>query len=351
MASISGAQTNMGVKIATTWGTAVACGTANRFVAEVTPNFNVNELTSRTIGSGAYMLSSATRGNFIPTVSVVGDMGYRNNCDVIIAQLWGTSGTPSEVTASQGDYKHTITMNTTLNAKYLTLAYEDASATTMEFSTCACRSIGLKTTSVPGYLEFSAELLANTATLSSSTNTNATLANCTFTEGTAELTACDFSDLYRQNTSSGGSLSGSDQYNITGFDFSFNRPQDIVPEIKGASGNAAPVSSGYWDGTFNVTVKELADHAMYTLWSAETAYKAYVDVQGTQIASGTNKTVRLYLPKMLLVTEPQYNLTSAGTNTLSLSWRLLKASSNPTGMSSTYPYWEITNTLSTSLLA
>lgn len=352
MASITGAQTKAGVKIASTWGTAVACGAGNSFAGEISPSFNVSEITSRQIGSGAYMLSSATRGSVIPTVSLTADLGYRNNCDVLLAQFMGTSGAPTEVTAGQADYKHTVTFNSTLNAKYVTLAFESSSATVMEFPTCAVTSIGIATTGVPGYLDFTAELLANTVELSSATNTNATLANCTFTEGVPELVAVDLVDKFRTNNQSAAAVGSGDQYNITGFNLALNRPQEIIPEIKGSAGNSAPLGTDLFDGTLSVDVKELADHAYYTIWSAETARKALIEIEGTQIGTGTNKRFSIYLPRLVLVTEPQYALTDQGTNTLSMEFRLLKAATAPTGMTgSTYPYFEIVNGLSTSLLA
>lgn len=352
MASITGAQTKAGVKIASTWGTAVACGAGNSFAGEISPSFNVSEINARQIGSGAYMLSSATRGSVIPTVSLTADLGYRNNCDILLAQFMGTSGSPTEVTVGEGDYKHSLLFNTTLNTKYVTLAFESSSATVMEFPTCAVQSIGIATTGVPGYIDFTAELLANTAELSSSTNTNATLANCTFTEGTPELVAVDLVDKFRTNAQSGGAVGSGDQYNITGFNLSMSRPQEIIPEIKGAAGNSAPLATDLFEGTLSVDVKELADHAYYTIWSAETARKALIQIEGTQIGAGSNKSFSIYIPRMILVTEPQYALTDQGTNTLSMEFRLLKAAATPTGMSgSTYPYFEIVNTLATSLLA
>lgn len=352
MASITGAQTKAGVKIASTWGTAVACGVGNSFAGEISPSFNVSEITSRQIGSGAYMLSTATRGSVIPTVSLTADLGYRNNCDVLLAQFMGTSAAPTEVTTGQADWKHVIVFNSTLNSKYVTLAFESSSATTMEFPTCAVQSIGIATTGVPGYLDFTAELLANDVNLSSSTNTNASLAACTFTEGTPELVAVDLVDKFRTNTQSGAAVGAGDQYNITGFNFSMSRPQEIIPEIKGSAGNSAPLATDLLEGSLSVDVKELADHAYYTIWSAETARKALIEIEGTQIGTGTNKKFSIYIPRMLLVTEPQYALTDQGTNTLSLEFRLLKAAATPTGMSgSTYPYFEIVNGLATSLLA
>lgn len=351
-ASITGAQTKAGVKIASTWGTAVACGVGNSFAGEISPSFNVSEITSRQIGSGAYMLSNATRGSVIPTVSLTADLGYRNNCDVLLAQFMGTAPAPTEVTVGQADYKHVVTFNNTLNAKYVTLAFETTTATVMEFPTCAVQSIGIATTGVPGYLDFTAELLANDVSLSSIVNTNATLATTTFTEGTPELVAVDLVDKFRTNAQSGAAVGAGDQYNITGFNLSMNRPQEIIPEIKGSAGNPAPVASDLLDGTLSIDVRQLADHAYYTIWSAETARKALIQIEGTQIGTGTNKSFSIYLPRMLLVTEPQYALTDQGTNTLSMEFRLLKAATAPTGMTgSTYPYFEIVNGLATSLLA
>ena len=351
MASITGAQTKAGVKIASTWGTSVACGAGNSFAGEISPNFNVTEITASQIGSGNYMLNTATKGTVIPTISLTADLGYRNNVDILIAQMMGTSGAPSEQNVGEGDYLHQITFNTTLNAKYVTLAYQSSSATSIEFPTCAVQSIGITTTSIPGYIDFTADLVASGAELSSSTNTFASLANCTFDEGVPELVAVDYVDNFQTNAESGGAVGGGDQYNITSFELALSRPQEVIPEIKGSAGNPAPIATDLMDGTFNVNVKELVDHAYYTIWSAETAQKAEVTVQGTQIGSGDNKTFKIILPRMLLVTEPTYALTDQGTNTLALNFRLLKAAANPTGMASTYPYFEIINTLSTSLLA
>lgn len=341
----------MGIKIASTWGTPTAAGAGDRLAAEISPNFNVSELVARGIGSGLLMASDVTRGNFIPTFDLVGDFGYRNGWDRIFACLFGTSAVPTEVTVGQSDYKHTLTLNSTLNPKFLMLAYETSSTTTLEAPTCAVQSIGLRTTSVPGYLEASASLLAGTVNLSSVTNTNATLQATTFTEGDPVLAAVNQDDYLWIDDQSTGALASGDAYSITSFDFSLSRPQEIRPEMKGSAGNGAPVSTGRVEGEFTITVKELADHTYYTVWSAETAKKVLVSVEGAQIGSGTNKGIKLYIPRVKMVNEPGYSPTDEGTNPLTLGWKLLGASAAPTGMTSRYPYLEITNTLATSLLA
>jgi len=349
MAIVSGAGTNAIIQIASTWGTAVDGGAGDKLAAEITPNFNVEELIRRQIGSGVHMTQQAVVGNFKPTVSLAMDGGYRNTMDVLIAQFFGTAGAPSETTGGQADYLHTITFNTTLNAKYVTLAYDTSSTTVMEFPTCAVRSINFSLDDPPGILAFTAELLANTAVTTSTTNSNADLAAATATD--TEVIAYALEDTFRINASSGGSLGGGDQYNITGYNLTLTRPQEIFGEIKGATGNSAPLATGLFEGELTLNVASLADHTRFTEWAASTAQKCSLNIQGTQIGSGVNKAITINIPKMVLVTEPQYNLTSEGVNPLTLTYKIIAATANPTGMSSTYPYVTMVNGLSTSLLA
>lgn len=349
MASISGSNASAAIQIATTWGTAVAAGVGDKLIGEIAFSANGTILESRAVGSGAYMRSEFTRGAYLPTATFTGDLGFRNNCDKIIAAFMGTSGAPAEQNVGESDYLHTITFNSVLNAKYLSLAFTDTASTSQEIPTAAVRSIGIKSTSVPGYVDFTAEFLGNSIVFPGSTNSYAVVVAATQTD--SELVAADFSDAFRTNAQASGTLVGGSLYSVTGFDFSMTRPQDIIPEIKGSAGLSAPVSSGVAEGSFNVTVKELADQAYYTIWNAETAQKASIDIQGTQIGAGDNKTFIIQLPRLLLVQEPQYSLSSDGINTLGLNFNIAVAAANPTGMTSTYPYFEITNGLATSLLA
>lgn len=351
MASISGAQTSAAVKVASTWGTAVSVGAGNKLAAEITPNFNADELSARMIGTGRLMTDFATIGNFKPSISLAMDGGYRNQMDVLLAQMLGTSGAPVEQTGSQGDYKHTISFNSTLNAKYVTLVHESASATVYEYPTCAVQSVNFSLDDAPGILEFGAELIANNVVLSSPTNNNAAVQAATFTETNVERIQYSFDDLFRINLNSGGALAGGDNFSITSYNLTLTRPQEIIGEIKGSTGNGAPISAGLFEGELTIGVKELADHTYLTYWANQTALKCSLNVQGTQIGSGVNKALTILIPKMQLVTEPQYALTSEGVNPLSMTFKLLYASTNPTGMTSGYPYIEVINTLSTSLLA
>ena len=349
MARISGAKTSAAFKISTVWGTAVAVGAGNKLLAEISPNFNVDEIVPRMIGSGAAMINAATRGNLKPTIDLTMDCRYRDCFANILAQFMGTAGAPTETTGGQGDYKHTITFNTALNAKYGTLVYETGTTTVLEYPSVACSDISINLEDAPGILEFSASLLANNVLTTGPTNNNAAVQGATLVD--TETVAYNFDDTFRMNSSAGAGLGGGDQYNITGYKLSLSRPQEITGEIKASVGNGDPYETGLFEGTLELTVKSLEDHTKFAEWLAETPQKCTLNIQGTQIGSGTNKTVLIYIPKMLLVQEPNYQLASEGVNPLTLTYRIMEATANPTGMSSTRPYFEITNTLSTSLLA
>lgn len=350
MASISGSQTNAIFAIGSTFGTAVSGGANNKFAGEISPNWNVDELIPRQIGTGNQMITSVERGNFIPTISLNMDAGYYGSMQFMVAQMLGTSSAPAEQTGAQGDYMHRHTFNNTLNAKYGTFAYESSSATVIEYPSCAVRSIDISLEDAPGIMQFSAELLANNAVITGTTNSNASLAAATLTD--TSLVAFDFADTFQMNANSGGSLSSGDQFNIKSYNLSLSRPQDVMGEIKGAAGNSAPISQGLFEGTLTVTLKELADHTLtFTEWAAQTYKKCKLNVQGTQIASGVNRAVTIYIPKMVQVGEPNYAITSEGVNEVTVTYRIVDAGSNPTGMNSTKPYFEFINTRSTSFLA
>lgn len=350
MAVISGAQTNAIVQIASTWGTAVAGGANDKFAGEITFSSNAQELVRREIGTGNHMVRSATKGAVKPSFNLTMEPGFTNTFGPLLAQFMGTSSVGAEITSGQGDYLHTITFNTTLNAKYVTVAFETSSTTVIEFPTSAVRSITIKTTSIPGYLEANFECVANKIELSTAVNTNAICAAATENSGNEMMTA-DFVDYFYINTQSGGAPGSGNQYNITSWELTLTRPQELPSEIKGSAGNSAPRSGGLFEGRLKVTAIELADHTYFTAWDQETVYKSISSVSGSLIGSTTAREFRTYLPGMQLLQEPKYSLTSAGVNAVEFDFKLLKAAANPTGFTSTYPYFLLYNNFSTGYLA
>lgn len=347
MAAETGASTNAILEKAGTWGTAVQGGSGDKWLFQsLTASLNETVLEARQIGSGLSMSTDATKGATAPTLSVEQIVGYNNLADRLMYQLFGAASVSAELTASQSDYRHTLTMSSTNDAKYLTVAYDGDSATVFEYPTCVVTSINIRCDTIPGYVTVSAELLANNRVISGTTNDTASLAAATAPSDT-ELVACSLADEFLLNTQAGGALSNStDLVAITSYSFTLSRPRNFVNEIKGSAGNGVPVYGDLWTATLEVGIKNKSDMTWFTANDAETAYKCSLEIFGSQIGSGEDRSFKVLIPRMKLIQSPEYNLTEVGTNPQSLSFTCLAASANPTGMSSTYPYIEIVNSSS-----
>ena len=341
MARITGAQTRAVYKngvAATAFGTAVAGGTGDRIRAMVTPSLSSQELTKNPIGGGLTLIDNVIAGRLTPSVSLAMDLGYRNGADQICAQFFGTASAPAEQTGSQADYLHRFTMNSTANAIFGTFAYEVLSDKVAEFPSCATRSITTQFGGTHEIVKFTAELLGNDYKLDSSTNTNATIASAT--EADTECAIVKYEDAFWINASSGDALDSGDQFNIVSYQRTLTRPQDF-------SGLVDEIATGM----LTVTLEALEDITMFTAWTAGTFYKCLLNIEGTQIGSGDNKTWNEYTPYMKLVQAPKYDTTDSGFNQVTLNFVIMQAAAAPTGMNSALPYLEITNGRSTAYIA
>lgn len=350
MAEITGSRTNLIMKIGSTFGTAVSGGAGNKIpFRSISRSLNPAALENAPLGLGRSMLTDSRRGNLIPRLSIDMVAGFRNSMDVMIAQMMGTAAAPTEQTASQGDYKHTITFSDTRNAKWLTTAFDATTTEVFEYPSCAVTRINIKADPPASYLNFAADLLANEEKIASTTNTNASLASATLTDD--EEAVVQTTSTFRMNTQSGSALAGGDKVEITSLDFELMIPQNPIFEIKGASGNSEPRVGGLLEGTVKITFAELASFTYFTAAAADTAYKMDFEVTGTQIGSGVNKSIKILVPRMKIIEDIDFGLNDPGNNQPTVTMKLLSSSSNPSGMTSNYPYFEIINTLSTSLLA
>ena len=353
MAKIDGSKIKAGVKKAPTWGTAVQATTDDMYVGTITDNQNVQELLPNQIGSGIEMNQTAIRGSIKPTLALGGDCRYGGYFPVICSQFFGTTAV---ATLATGEYGHTLTYNSTMNATYLTMAFEDTTTTTREYPSVAVSKISVSTNEIPGILQYSADCLADQLVLSTSTNTNANLANVTLADSYVIAHAPE--DTFRLNVSSAAALGSTSTYGtndvvaITSFNLELMRPQEIVGEIRGTAGNGTPVRSGQGiEGTLTVGLRNMEDHAYWTAWGADTVLKADLSIQGPIVNASNNRTFRVRLPGLQLVQEPSHPITSEGNLPLTLTFRVIAPSSAPTGMSSIYPEFFFINARSTAYLA
>ena len=351
MAAILGINSSIGIAIsaaADSWGTAKTV-TEKLVVESLTFNENVTKLQTAGIGSGGLMSDNLQRGAISVSGQIQMKVGYGNGFPLILAQFMGTSGTPSEQNAGEGDYLHTMTMNSTLNNVFLTIAAETSSTTVVEFPSVAITNISIVADSAPNYVNATIDFLASEAITSSPTNNNAALDALTQTD--TELALIDPADSFQINAQGGGALSGSDKLNITSYTLNLTRVQEFVNEIKGASGNGEPIQTDKITGTLEVNLKQLDDNTYLTAAQSSTEYKSLLSFDGTQIGAGDNKSYSLLVPRMVLAETPSFGWNSPGLNGYGLVFDIIEADSNPTGMSDTTPYATVTNERTTAYVA
>lgn len=341
--AVSGTRTNIIVCKASTWGTATAASTGDKYIGELTWKNGAEVLKKRSQGSGKFMTSGFTRGAYKPTVVLTGDVYANSAFGKILAQFMGADSVSAEQTASQADYIHTITV--AAQSKYLSVAFESSDATVIEFPTCSVRSLTISTTSIPGYLQFTAELVANKVEFSTAVNTNAVLAAATIVD--TEVFAPSDEDDFWLDTQASGSLASGDQFNLISYSLEMSRPQESVNEIKGSAGNGAPVVQDDFAASLTLGVASLKNHAIIAHHVTEAGLKSLFTIEGSQIGSGLNKALNIYVPRMQLIQEPDYGITNPGINPVTYKFDISAADSNPTGMTSQYPYLTLVNGLST----
>lgn len=334
---------------ATAWGTAGSVTTGDRCQAQFTQNTSGTRLDSSPIGTGNQMFTDSQLGNIAYGFSLTGEATYQSGLDRIMAQFFGTSGAPTEVTVGQGDFRHRMTMNSTWNTNLCTYAIESSAANVLEYPSCVFTNLSLAVTQPRSFVQFTASAVANNIILTGWTNNNAAIAASTIADN--EKMVVGQEDNFWINAQGGGALSGSNLLAITDYTININKPSISPSEIKGSAGNSRPVGEDLITATLTITLRGNADNTYFTAWNAGTEYKSLFRVEGSQIGTGSNKSLTVYVPRMKLLEIPDYNVTENGTNPLTLTFEILAASANPTGMNSTLPYVELVNARSTAYLS
>lgn len=347
MAAITGKQSLLGFKKATTYGTAVAADKLFGVYNFNQSNNNV-KLEQNLIGLNKIFQTDMSIGDRDPRLSWSGAIGAMNNFPYFLALFFGTAAAPVEQTGAQNDWMHRLTFSSTLNPQYATFAQLSSSATTFEWAAVAIDTLTLHY--ALDYLKADFTALADIRNLSSATNTSASLGALT-APATDDL-VIEQSDYFAINAQAGGALSSSDKLtNVKSVTVSYAKPQSSPRYIKGSAGNGEPLSDANYSCMVSIELGNMADHTWYTAAAAGTEYKAQIAVEGAQIGTGVNRGLTTFFPRLKLIQDPTYDLGSLGHNPHVLNFEAITATANPTGMNSTLPYAQVINTVSTNLLA
>lgn len=351
MAKITGAQGVAGLKVASTWGTPVACGAGDKLV-----NFTINHgenaqaLQITPIGLGSIVANQVDRGNVAPQLTLQGKLGYNSPELVALAQMFGGA---SAVNLLNGAYSQSVILNQTANQKYFTTAWQPNIGSSIEYATCVATKATINFPPPKDYIELTLDALADAQNLTSATNTYLTLTSCT-AANTRRMVWGNADKLWI-NAQNGPALSASNAYNVQSMVVEFNRPQEHPREATGSASQGVPVSTGDFPfyGTLSVTFRSKQDHTWFAAHQAGTEFKARIEHMSSDAigVSGVNYGMRIYYPRLKIVESPQNNLAGAGDNAETVVFQILGATAYPAGINFTDPILEFLTDRSSALLA
>mgnify|MGYP001163372457 CR=1 FL=1 len=317
--------------------------------------------TAADLTSGAYKMHfesiafEQSRGTFLSTgntnnvtdvalleanasVTITANLAFHNGAIwQLIANCMGTSSTPAEQTASQGDELHVIDVTSSISGKFVTIAWEVETDQVVEIPSLKVTdfTISMNTNQVPTATIkgiASQVLFSGQGTV---TNTAAELQALSLP--TVEIPALGRTNHYfRLNTNAGGSLSSTDNKEILTFTWTFTRPLDESRTLRGASTpySSEPLQLNNSDQTVAVTFDRVDDANQDPMTDLlnQTTQKAELYLDGNQIGSGLNTYMKFQFPIMKVFQVPGYSPTRGQRITAGYTWRAYQAGSAPTGM-------------------
>lgn len=347
----TGATTRLGAKIASTFGTSVACGANDKLeVASFTLDENAEQLRDVPIGSGLDMDNDSVRGATEPSGQIQKVSRFNDSGKMLTAILFGADS----VVTQNSTYAHSFIYDQTRNQKFATIVKEFCLGSLVEVASATPTKINFKYEKFPNYLMETIDFVGNAMNYGPSTNTPTTLNNLT-TASTKRVIATP-SDTFRLNLQTAGALSGSDVYEITQAEINFTYPVEFADEMKGSAGNGQPISSGDAPLQADVTVTFRGmDDKHYRIFinsQSNTQYKADFTVTSDQIIANSIPYKQVfYFPCLVQVEDPKYDLSGTRQNSATVKFKALMAPSVPSGMLSIYPHMVVVNDRSTSHLA
>lgn len=350
MASKSGANTGFIIKPYLVYDTPSAPSTNDKIkIDSEALSRNSTELTENPIGGNVIMKTTSEIGDDDPGGPVSKTLRTNDAFNAALMNFMGTE-TVTNVNSAAVVYEHSAVANTTSIVNYLLMAKETSTATLAEFKNALLTDLALEY-NVNDFVKANGTFKASQRLITGTTSSNATIQAAT--EPTNYPFVFRDVDYFWVNAQAGAALTSSDVLNITKASVTLSRPMEYVDEARGTAGKAAPRVSGEppFLGSITVTCKEKDADTFFTAYDAGTEYKATLRVQGPIISGSYRHFFRIDFPRLKIVTEPQYNLSSASVNPYTIEFQCMAALSNPTGMNTTYPFFCLANDRSTKYLA
>jgi hypothetical protein len=317
MAKILGSEAKIGIKIGVTHGTAVDVAGANGLAFDsLEYNDNPETLEFSTKGLGRSMKSYLQLGRLSPTLTLNYKLKYGGVGQALLANFWGLDTTPSETTASQGDYTREYFYSST--ARFFTIAVQSSTSTSLEWASCYPSSVNLTYESFQP-VSVSINFVTTPRVNTPATNTYANLNSVTISDQ-------DDSWLIFNQTSRISALAilagtpSSHSYDVQSININLEKNWEVTNEVTGTAVTGAPNRTGLFMCTMDMTHSGLVDHSFFTLYENQTPRAIGIRVEGAQIGAGANESMTFFLPSAKLIADPVAPINSDGFNSFTTNW-------------------------------
>ena len=253
MTSITGANTRIGVRLISTFGTANTCVAGDKMEVEsLNFNENVSELAANPIGSGNDMANESQRGATSPSATVELIDMYEGSPALLEALWFGTSAAPMDMTDSA--YSHSWIYNETRNQAFATMVVEGTAAAVFEMPSGTPAKVTVNLADPPNYVMKTVDILGDSWDTTGTVNETEDLASLTL-EDTNRIVVKN-TDSFQLNAQADGALSASDDVDIISAVLEYDHPVEHVREIAGSAtyGNSEPRSAGSPPLSVTVTI-------------------------------------------------------------------------------------------------
>lgn len=327
MAKILGSEGKLGVRVGSTWGTHVSLGAGHGMCFEsLEYNDNPNYLDFNSKGCGLSMKNHIQRGFLAPTLTLNYHLKYGGNQARLLAGFFGaTSPSPSEVTASQGDYSH---FNSYLSQrKFFSIAVQTTSNQAIAWASCYPVSVTISANWLEPVLVSIQFVTTPKITSNDSTNTFISLNSVT------ETTTADYVIYgeYNQTVTNSSYLIVDEQDvtwsekipNITGFNYNINRPMEHIAQTHATTVHPEPIATGIMDANLTVDMSGLDDNTFYNYQSQNKTWQSTLRIQGSQIGTGERQSFFIESPALKYNSDVNTSISSDGINSATLGFDFL----------------------------
>lgn len=360
MARAKGYQGIVGLKKATVWGTAVACGALDGLEVHSANVVANRGIIARKGITGRVTQLTPDMGNVDVNGPITLPLRYEG-AGRLIAGLFGTAGVPTTVDTTARTHVFKIADST--DGIFWTLAYEVLKDTLVyEFNTLKITGITLRW-STPGHVEIEVRTIGHNFSDASATNTTTTIDTITTPTYNEIAQARQAAGGVLMNAQSGGALGAGDAVYVTGGEITFERPLNAVftSEFGDKSSEPEPPSGDdpFFKVTGSLTFANLqngtgGNSAFVAEQIARTRKKMTILFTGDNLAGSATKKYehKLFFPDVVFG-EGKPTL-AAGTLGWQAPFESHHVTAAPTGFTAGYVdacTWENTNQIATDVLA